>query len=297
MLRFERIFCPVDLTTDDDSALRYAISLVGTYNSKLYICHCTDSFVDVAERDRLQLKFEALIRTHTAKNQAIPTNCEGLVIEGPAATMIPRAAAERSVDLIVMRSRRRPLAAALLGSTAESVCRTAPCPVLVMHPDEQNLFSEQPAPHRLRRILIGQDFSNDSELALKAAVSLAQEYQAELHLVHVLPVSMVPAMVALPPSLESDFQRAARMLQQSVPGEVHLWCRVLHAVKAGQPYREILTYAQEHEIDLICLGVHGAGFTMHSLFGSNADRVLRQAHCPVLIARPLKPEPKPLHRD
>ncbi|MBK8313392.1 MAG: universal stress protein [Acidobacteria bacterium] len=53
--------------------------------------------------------------------------------------------------------------------------------------------------------------------------------------------------------------------------------------------REILMYAQDKEIDLICMGVHGAGFAMHALFGSNSDRVLRQSPCPVLIARPLKP--------
>jgi len=37
------------------------------------------------------------------------------------------------------------------------------------------------------------------------------------------------------------------------------------------------------------MSVHGAGFAMRALFGSNTDRVLRQAPCPALIARPLKP--------
>ena len=57
-----------------------------------------------------------------------------------------------------------------------------------------------------------------------------------------------------------------------------------------QPYREILNYAEKNQIDLICLGAHGAGFGMRALFGSNVDRVLRQAPCPVLVTRPLKPE-------
>ena len=50
-----------------------------------------------------------------------------------------------------------------------------------------------------------------------------------------------------------------------------------------------LSYAEENEIDLICMGVHGAGFAMRALFGSNTDRVLRQAPCLALIARSLKP--------
>ena len=101
------------------------------------------------------------------------------------------------------------------------------------------------------------------------------------------------AAIPMPVTLEEEFQRASRQMQQSVPNEAHLWCKVKHAVRQGHPYREILNYAEENEIDLICLGVHGAGFTMRALFGSNADRVLRQAPCPVLIARPLKPAFEP----
>ena len=289
MIRFERVFCPIDLTADSDAALGYAIRLAQAYNAKLYLCHCVDLFVDATERERLRLKFEELIRRYTVTDQIIPAECEGIIIEGDPATAIPKAAAERQVDLIVMRSRRRPMAAALLGSTAEAICRTAPCPVLVMHPDEREWFGESSDNIRLRRILVAQDFSNDSSLAVKYALLLAQEYQAELHLIHVLPVTLASGLTSLTPEIENDFQRAARMLQQSVPEEAHLWSKITHAVKAGQPYREILAYAEEHEIDLICLGVHGAGFTMRALFGSNADRVLRQAQCPVLIARPLKP--------
>jgi nucleotide-binding universal stress UspA family protein len=79
------------------------------------------------------------------------------------------------------------------------------------------------------------------------------------------------------------------MLRQTVPDDIYLWCKVSQVVKSGSPYREILSYAEEKEIDLICMGVHGAGFAMRALFGSNTDRVMRQAPCPMLIARPLKP--------
>jgi nucleotide-binding universal stress UspA family protein len=51
----------------------------------------------------------------------------------------------------------------------------------------------------------------------------------------------------------------------------------------------VLAYAEEQSIDLISMGANGTGFGLHALFGSNADRVLRQARCPVIIARPLRP--------
>ncbi|HEY0728015.1 MAG TPA: universal stress protein, partial [Pyrinomonadaceae bacterium] len=198
------------------------------------------------------------------------------------------AQAERS-DLIVMRSRRRPHRAALLGSTAESVSRMAPCPVLVLHNDGREFVSDA---LNVKRVLVAYDFSDYSELALKYAVSIAQENQAELHLLHVLPPRSVnEPEIAWYPVMggESAYHTAARRLQKAVPPEVHLWCNVTTAVSEGHAYREILDYAEQNEIDLISVGAHGAGFGMRALFGSNVDRVLRQAQCPVLVARPLKP--------
>jgi nucleotide-binding universal stress UspA family protein len=50
-----------------------------------------------------------------------------------------------------------------------------------------------------------------------------------------------------------------------------------------------VSYAVEQEINLILIGAHGQGFKLGTLFGSNTDRVLREAPCPVLVVRPLKP--------
>jgi nucleotide-binding universal stress UspA family protein len=289
MIRIERILCPTDLSEESDEALRYALALARAYKAKLLVCHCVRpaAFVDEAARDAFAWHFESALSARLSMQAKLPP-CEGLIIHEHPGHGIVQAAMQQCADLIVMRSRRRPTTAALLGSTAETVCRTAPCPVLVTHSDEREWVGRATGEIDLRKILIAHDFSNDSELALRYAVSLAQEYQAELHLLHVLPYALAPALTTPPQSLEPEFQRTLRLLQQSVPDEVQLWCKVIQTVKSGQPYREILSYAEEQQADLICLGVHGAGFAMRALFGSNADRVLRQAPCPVLIARPLR---------
>jgi nucleotide-binding universal stress UspA family protein len=289
MIQIERILCPTDFSPEADLALRYAIAMAKTYEAKLFVTYCAKEFVDPIERERLTGHFQTGIRAHTGVGQCPPAESDSIVVEGDPGEEISRLASVHRVNLIVLSSRRRPVAAALLGSTAEAVCRTAPCPVLVVHPNEREFVGATTGEIDLRRILVAHDFSNDSELALQYALLLAQENQSELHLLHVLPVTLAPAVMALPGSVEDDFQRAARLLHQSVPSEAHLWCGVKQAVRMGQPYREILDYAEENEIDLVCLGVHGAGFAMRALFGSNADRVLRQSPCPVLITRPLKP--------
>jgi nucleotide-binding universal stress UspA family protein len=137
---------------------------------------------------------------------------------------------------------------------------------------------------------VAYDFSDHSELALNLGLSVAQEYQAELHLLHVLPSFSLeePEISWYPLGKEGVYHKAARRLQKAVPDEAHLWCTIKNVICEGQPYREIIHYAQQHEIDLVCIGAQGAGFGLLTLFGSNVDRVLRQAPCPVLVARPLK---------
>jgi nucleotide-binding universal stress UspA family protein len=294
MIGFKHILCPTDLTPESNAALRYAVALADAYEAKLTVCHCAESQspVDKTTLGNFSKRVESYVRQWTGVGHCPPADFEGIVINGPtngAGEAIVKAAAERNVDLIVMRSRRRSAAAALLCSVTEAVCRTAPCPVLVTHPNEREWAGLTSCDIDLRKILVAQDFSIESELALQLAISLAQEYQTELHLLHVLPVALAPVAADLPPGAELDFHRAARALQRSIPDEAYLWCKVVQAVKCGQPYREILSYAEENGIDLICMGVHGAGFAMRALFGSNTDRVLRQAPCPALIARPLKP--------
>jgi nucleotide-binding universal stress UspA family protein len=285
----ERIICPTDLTPDSDDGLRYGVALARAYNAKLFVCHCVRPSHEwhghIQGLGHIKGLFEESIGPHISVADSPALDWEGVVVEGDPAETVMREAIDRHADLIVMRSRRRPYAAALLGSVAETICRMAPCPVLVTHPREREWVSYSAGTINLARVLVAYDFSNDSELALSYALSLAQEFQSEMHLLHVLPARTESAWYQ---TSEDAFHQAMRRLQYAVPAETHAWCAVKQTVLEGQPYREILNYAEENNIDLICMGVHGAGFGMKALFGSNVDRVLRQAPCPVLIARPLK---------
>ena len=299
MLRIERILCPVDLSDASAGALRYALVLARAYRARLVVCHVAHgAAAPPPDGPQAEALFADMLAQHLGYGDLARLDWEPVVVRAGGddpAESISRVASERGADLIVMCSRRRPRAAALLGSTAEDVCRTAPCPVLVTHPRERAWVSEATGQIDLRHVLVAYDFSGDSELALRHGLSLAQEYQAELHLLHVLPkpAQGEPEVAWTAASVESVYHEAARRLQRAVPAEAHLWCRVRTAVRWGRPYREVLAYAAEQEIDLVCMGAQGAGFGLGALFGSNVDRVLRQAPCPVLVARPLKPAAAP----
>jgi len=299
MITLKNILCPIDLSESSAEALRYALALAHAYDAKLYLCYSAegsraqDETFPAATLDNMRGIFTHLIIKHLGQVDFKSVNWEGLLIEGSddPAEAITRAAAEHGIDLIVMRSRRRPHRAALLGSTAESVCRIAPCPVLVTHSQEREWVDLTTGQVNLKRVLVAYDFSDDAERALSFALSLTQEYQAELHLLHVLPKPTQdgPEIAWGPSSIEGVYHQAARRLQKAIRAEAYLWCKVKHAVRWGRPYQEVLAYAKEEKIDLVCMGANGKNFSMEGLFGSNVDRVLRQAPCPVLVAHPLKP--------
>jgi len=297
MIHIERILCPTDLTSESDEALRYAVALASAYKSKLFLLYCRDikSQIRGTEGKPSELEMDTLFTSSLAPHLGLNDFCDldwqGLVADDvdDVGKAIVTEAAKQQIDLIVMRSRRRPRAAILLGSTAETVCQTAPCPVLVTHPLEREWVGYSTGEIDLKRVLVAHDFSSDATLALSYGLSLAQEYQTELHLLHVLPkAEQEEPQLAWLEKTESAYTDAACKLQSAVPKEAFLWCRVTNAVGSGKVCPQIPAYAKEHKIDLICLGAGGSDFGMGALFGSNVDKVLRQSPCPVLIARPLR---------
>jgi nucleotide-binding universal stress UspA family protein len=289
MITIERILCPIDMSMNSNQALRYAIALARTYEARLIACHCMDpvKFADESARAQIYRQLEGLVYEFDPQVAPPFLDWQGWVIQGDPTVDIAKEAAMLHIDLIVMQSRRRPVAAAIFGSTAEAICRETHCPVIVTHTDEREWAGLSTGEIHLRRVLAAYDFSPGSEAALSYALSLAQEYQAELHLIHILPKD-APALKAAPGGDESVLQLIMPSLAETIPEEANLWCEVKMVVKTGQPANEVLTYAEKEQIDLICLGKHGAGAGFTLLFGSNTDQVLRDARCPVLVAPPLR---------
>jgi nucleotide-binding universal stress UspA family protein len=291
MQKIERILCPTDLSPESDDALRYAVALTSAYDAELFLLYCSEGESSSKENPSETALFMESLAPHLGLNTFSDLDWQGRVAENvdDVGKAIVDEAAKLNIDLIVMRSRRRPQAAMLLGSTAETVCRTAPCPVLVTHPREREWVGVSTGEIDLKRIMVAYDFSSDAGVALNYGLSIAQEYQTELHLLHVLTKGEPeePELAWLQKT-ESAYTNAARELQRAIPKEAFLWCTILTEVRWGRIYQEVLAYAKEHKIDLICLGASGSDFSVGALFGSNVDRVLRQAPCPVLIARPIK---------
>jgi nucleotide-binding universal stress UspA family protein len=297
MIRIERILCPATFPLEADDALRYAVSLAGAYEANLIICHragqqtlFASADTNGASYDRIRKTMaEALVPFIGPKQPAKP-HYEIAVVDSckDVGETIVDMGRERGADLIVMRSRRSRVAA-LLGRTAEEVSRTASCPVLVVHENE-TAGSSSTRPARFSRVLVSHDFSSSSELALSYALSIAQRFRADLHLLHVLPEPEEdePEIASNDISVKTAYQLAVQRLQLSVSEDIYKHCTVTHVVRWGKPYREVLAYTREQNIDLVCMGALGRDYGLQALFGSNVDRVLRQVFCPMLVARPIQ---------
>ena len=299
ILNFERILCPVAQSHESDEGLRYAILIARSYGARLSVLTCNDGSLPGDEtvdamRTGIKRAIEHSFVSFPGSKDAVSLEWDLMVVtNNRPEEAINREAASHDVDLIVMGSRRRSVpSVVILGSTAEAVCRTAPCSVLVTGLAARHDAAKTNGNLELKNLLVATDFSRHSELALQYGLSLAQEYQSELHLLHVITGarSSEAEISWTSQDTEGPYHAAARRLHESVPAEVHLWSDVTHAVREGKAYREIVSYAVEKDIDLICIGAHGEGFTLGTLFGTNTDRVLRQAPCPILVTRTTQSE-------
>ena len=141
-----------------------------------------------------------------------------------------------------------------------------------------------------RRILVPTDFSDTSRFAVSRACGLARRFEAEIHLVNVLPLlDLGPVTTDMPAvsrmDLEEKWVRAARDELDALARESRVTVRVTSEVTRGHPFVEIVRYARAHRIDLIVMGTHGRGAVEHMLLGSVAEKVVRKAPCPVLTVR------------
>jgi nucleotide-binding universal stress UspA family protein len=136
-------------------------------------------------------------------------------------------------------------------------------------------------------ILHPADFSNCSDCAFQIAADLARQNAATLLVLHVVetlgPENVTFGEAASQLEPEGYRQRLETDLRCRAPAPEGIETRYLLA--AGDSAGEIQRVAREHSCDLIVMGTHGRTGLRRLLMGSIAEKVVRQAPCPVLVVR------------
>ena len=141
---------------------------------------------------------------------------------------------------------------------------------------------------RFQTIVVAVDFSETSEDAWVAACQLAVETNSEVHLLHVSPDPLRQAWTVEAISVDfqaiaAEYRRQARERLAALQPHAGLSEeRITRVVITGVPHSAITEYAAAEHADLIVVGTHGYGPIKHLLLGSVAERVVRQAPCPVM---------------
>ena len=139
----------------------------------------------------------------------------------------------------------------------------------------------------IKNILVATDFSEPSGAALAYGRDLARNYNARLHVLHVVEdrsLRYTPEVGFFGPDLQEDLEALAhRDLDAFIRDDDRKELGAVGVTTRGVNVPEtIVAYAKANTIDLIVTGTHGRGAVKHFLMGSVAERVVRTAPCPVL---------------
>ena len=139
----------------------------------------------------------------------------------------------------------------------------------------------------IKNILVATDFSEPSGVALAYGRDLARNYQARLHVLHVVDDVMLryaPEVGLIGADVQKDLEAIAqRNLDALVRDDDRKELGALAVITSSVNTSDaIVAYAKNQLIDLIVTGTHGRGLVQHLLMGSVAERVVRTAPCPVL---------------
>jgi nucleotide-binding universal stress UspA family protein len=279
------VLVPSDLSDEADLALEHGRRLCERFGARITLYHA----VEVPDPTFAHWAFahghEVWCQAAREAEKALRWRADRLGV--PAEVVVERSSsAHRSLverikttrpDLTVMATHaRRGLNHLLLGSVTEKVVQQVHRPVLCIRPTEH----ADSLPYR--RILVPTDLSLLSRLPFPLGAALARAFNAEVVGLHIVPSNTLATLSGVPES---------RPLV--IPSEAHLWkffqqdfegLPVNAQVHTGAIWERIVHVARIEKADLIVMSTRGHDSLMDRLLGSNTERVVRHAPCPVLVA-------------
>ena len=284
-ITLKNILFATDFSQAAGAAAPISIQIARRYGSKVYGVHVNrfddytaaapSAWAAMAERAEKETREDA----GRLNEQLQSIEHEVVIGEGNLWEVLSNMIQQKEIDLVVVGTRGRTgFGKTLLGSVAEQILRQSPCPVLTVGP-HVNPWSDEYV--KMREILYATNLATDAPVAAPYAISLAQENQAHLVLLHVIEDPKAGDLVDSPEV--TDLKE--RKLQQLVTEQAGLWCEPTYIVEQGPAAEKILDVAKRRPTDLIVLGARSAkGLATHMNIGT-VHKVVSQAKCPVLTVR------------
>jgi len=295
----KNLLVATDFSEISRHALEYAAVLARYSGARIHIAHVlpADPFLPIpleptpmaldGERESAERSLEELATIAELRDVAH----EILLERGPVAEVVSRLIASREIDLMVLGTRGRGgLKKIVLGSVAEELFRSASCPVVTVGPRVPEVPGRE---LDVSRVIFATDFSPASTAALPYAIAIANEYRAQLVLLHM--VNPMPLMdsgttwcLAADVAEMREAERSAALgrLHELIRSDTTLVRAADYVAGFDLPVDGILIAAQQRHAGLIVMGVHRRtpGSAAHVPW-TIAPQVVTRAHCPVLTVR------------
>jgi nucleotide-binding universal stress UspA family protein len=275
------VLLATDLSPASEAATAYAVRFARRYSAKITAVEVFDyAWAGSPRTGGIPAGLAVMHATAQEALEDLRVNlckekvcCEVTLIDGDPASEILKKIAETDVDLAILGTHAREGWERLAwGSVAEKVLRRACCPILtigprVMEPSKREL--------PFRNLVYATDFSSQSIKAIPLAVALANDCDACLHVLHVVPSSKEGPDQR---RIADKFKELARDLN---PDEARIYGNSKYEVKADDHMaEEILMQADLDQADLIVLGVNRSSVASH--LPDITSHIIGEAKCPVL---------------
>jgi nucleotide-binding universal stress UspA family protein len=284
---FRNILFPTDFSANAQAALKYAAAFARHGGGRVLLFSVQDakSAADLQSQVN-ELRDDPLLNG---------VDTEPIFVDGEPAGQIAQGAVDHDVDLItvVMRGRNR-LSRAFGSSIAEDIVAESPCAVLAVRPPQRDFVADHQI--SLKRVLLATNFRPSSVAATQLATQVANQLGAELHAVYVIGDYFEQISAMFPEGGLAALTRLRSYVEERMGNFARAGGASGTHIAEGRPYQEIVKLATTIDADLIVIGtaVHGSLFGNSQVLGSEIERVIRNAPCPVLCvpaARVVTPLP------
>jgi len=294
-LELKSILVATDLTESADKALQHGIAIARHYHAVLYVAHVVSSIgFTIVGPDAVQLaaetserEIDGLVTQLTKSGKLLGVDVRPIVLKGNIDEQIDSLVRGYRLDLIVVGTRgRQGVARLFFGSIAQLISKCCCCPVLTVGPHAPGPWLDNPADSG-RPLLFATAFNKASAKAMPYAVSLANDFERQLFVLHVVPPHRTHLLGKDRSAQDDNESSAIERMNALIPPGAALRGAATFLVESCDPAKGILRAATRVHAVTIIMGSHRDSFSELAIRvpWSIANRVNREAMCPVLTVR------------